>query len=93
MAACPAAQLRCGTPVTPAPGIAHWRGPSGETLLHVAAAHGRADDCYRLVIWGVDAAAVDQFGQYPSDVATVPWIRTYLCATRRRDGYAEWTVL
>ena len=61
--------------------------------MHVAAAYGRADDCYRLLLWGADPAAVDRLGRYPSDVGTVGWIRRYLRVCRRRAGYNEWAVV
>ena len=58
-----------------------------------AAAYGRADDCYRLLLWGVDPCAVDRLGRYPSDVATVPWIRGYLRSCRRKKGYTAYAVV
>lgn len=88
----PSTALECGHPLTPGCDP-RWRGRCGETLLHVAAAHGRADDCYRLVLWGAEPAAVDNRGRYPSDVATVGWIRRFLERGRQRRGYSAWAVL
>lgn len=76
------------------PGLAgaRWhRCSTGGTLLHLAAVHGRADACYRLLRAGIHPAAVDRAGRYAEDVATVPWITAYLRGARHQTNL-RWLV-
>lgn len=90
--ACPGAALARGDAL-PIGRWAHWRGRSNETLLHVAAAYGRADACRRLLLAGVDVTARDAAGRQAHEYTTIPWLRALLVPRRQNQQYIRYVEL